>query len=184
MKEIQIDDENYPCWACQLIGYTDTWSHARRKRRLAMREEAMKKQCVENPESGSQDEKLLHQLAPAAENEVIISENAKPLLVCTLIVDEKNINNEESSEDIDADSNKEELIDKKILRICMLFESGSGGKLSLETLRQYLVNKLNIREFFHKQQPSKPNKKKRKRKKMKKMNNQKTVNVKYMFEKN
>ena len=165
MKEIQLDDEDQPCWACQLVGYEDTWSHARRKRRMAMRQEALKKQRTENIKSDNEpNTSEIDQLKAVDENDKNESSDEKtvePLLVCTLLVGEKDENDKSSSEEY----SEEDTNNKKMLRICMLYESGTGGKLSLETLRQYLVNKLNIREYFHKQHPSKPNKKKRKKKK-------------------
>lgn len=166
IKEIQLDDDDYPCWACQLIGFNDTWSHARRKRRMAMRQEALKKQRIDNPDSSNEIDKLQSDESGSAESEIKSTESNEPLLVCTLLVGEKS-EHVDDSDDAEDDSEKD-TNDENMLRICMLFESGTGGKLSLETLRQYLVNKLNIRDFFHKKNPSKPNKKKRKRKKIKK----------------
>lgn len=48
------------------------------------------------------------------------------------------------------------------VKIFMVLEKGTGGKNALETFRQYLINKLDIREYFQKSH-EKPNKKKRKR---------------------
>ncbi|XP_031778528.1 U6 small nuclear RNA (adenine-(43)-N(6))-methyltransferase [Nasonia vitripennis] len=167
IKEIQLADDDYPCWACQLIGYNDTWSHARRKRRMAMRQEALKKRRVDKSESSNEIDKLQNDESESTESEIKSVESNEPLLVCTLLVGEKSEHVDDSG-DNDEDDSEEDTNNEKMLRICMLFESGTGGKLSLETLRQYLVNKLNIRDFFHKKNPSKPNKKKRKRKKIKK----------------
>lgn len=165
MKEIELDDDNdeesterYPCWACQLKAYSDTWSHARRKRRMEMRQQALKKQKTEDSSSNDVVE-------PEVDNTELKEpeKNSDPLLVCTLLAREKGKIDDDSDE---LESEEEsETNDQKMLRICLVFESGHGGKQSLETLRQYFVNKLNIREFFHKQNPSKPNKKKRKKKK-------------------
>ncbi|KAJ8679916.1 hypothetical protein QAD02_015703 [Eretmocerus hayati] len=159
MKEIEFDDDDQACWAAQLIGHKDTWSHSRRKRRQAIRAEAIKKQKLENSESHDEIETLTADPEPLEKTSTPI-QNSDPLLVCTLIAGEKNDNDDrdESGTSSDEESNEE-----KMLGICLLFESGHGGKLSLETLRQYLVNKLDIREFFHKQRASKPNRKKRKR---------------------
>lgn len=162
MKEIGLDDEDDPCWACQLTGYIDTWSHARRKRRMAMRQEVLKKQCLVNAESADTENLQMEQNEEQEEGSI---RNTDPLLVCTLLVGEKSLGGDSDEDDDENKSDTGELKNEKMLRICMLYESGQGGKLSLETLRQYLVNKLNIRELFRKQQPSKPNKKKRKRKK-------------------
>lgn len=166
MKEIQIDEDDYPCWACQLVAVNDMWSHARRKRRMAMREDALKKQRLGN--SDEMTEKLIAGSSESTIEESKTNGNDEPLLVCTLLAGGKGKNDDGDDDNDDGDSEAENERDEKILRICMLYESGHGGKQSLETLRQYLVNKLNIREFFHKQQPSKPNKRKRKKKKLKK----------------
>lgn len=165
MKEIDLGDDDDPCWACQLTASSNTWTHARRKRRMAMHQEALKRQCIENSESGIKTEKLQADQPEIAECGDKSTEKTEPLLVCTLIVGEKN----ESEDEDDSEEDDEEAPaagDKKMLGICMLFESGHGGKLSLETLRQYLVNKLNIREFFQNQNPSRASKKKKKKKKL------------------
>ncbi|XP_058803328.1 U6 small nuclear RNA (adenine-(43)-N(6))-methyltransferase [Phymastichus coffea] len=170
MKEIGLDDDDSPCWACQLTGYEDTWSHARRKRRMAKREEALKKQRLENINSvDSENLQIEHKVETDLEVEQqdeANTQNEDPLLVCTLLVGEKGLDNESDKYDSERESENEDSNNEKMLRICMIYESGCGGKLSLEMLRQYLVNKLNIREFFRKQQPSKPNKKKRKKNKL------------------
>lgn len=151
------DCEKYPSWACQIIACTDTWSHARRKRRMEMREESLKKQRLEDLNE-SEKIKLNTNCFELATDKT----NTDPLLTCTLLAREKGKKNNDSKE---FESDEECSSDEKMLRICLVFESGHGGKQSLETLRQYFVNKLNIREFFHKKNPSKPNKRKRKRKK-------------------
>ncbi|XP_014212284.1 U6 small nuclear RNA (adenine-(43)-N(6))-methyltransferase [Copidosoma floridanum] len=163
IKEIELDDDD--CWACQLKSYSDTWTHARRKRRMFMCGTPLKKQCLDesanlnNATKSSKGTDL-----ELTKNEVTAIDTKEPILVCTLLVGEKYENDKEDENKDDSESDS--TINKKMLRICMVFESGTGGKLNLETLRQYLVNKLNIREFFRKQQPSKPNKKKRREKKM------------------
>lgn len=45
--------------------------------------------------------------------------------------------------------------DNSQFKISLIFESGSGGRNALESFRQFLVNKLNVREYFQKQFKSK-----------------------------
>jgi hypothetical protein len=152
MQEIEFKDD-YPCWACQLKSYCDTWTHARRKRRMNMRQEALKKQCIRSSESNNEIEELELNQSELIQHADKSKHSNEPLLICTLVIGE-------NSEICD---NNEKVEDMKIFKICMVFESGYGGKLSLETLRQYLINKLDIQNFLQKQNPNKPNKKKRKR---------------------
>ena len=49
---------------------------------------------------------------------------------------------------------------KEELQLSFVFEDGTGGKQAQETLKQYIINRLNIREHILKSNP-----KKRKRKK-------------------
>ncbi|XP_011506409.1 PREDICTED: methyltransferase-like protein 16 homolog [Ceratosolen solmsi marchali] len=153
IKEIEFSAD-YPCWACKLKGHYDTWTHARRKRRMIKRQEALKKSCIENSEFNNEMESAqFNRSGPTPPNEDDGTKSAEPLLICTLVVGE----NSETSE------SNEKNDDTKIFKICMIYESGCGGKVSLETLRQYIINKLKIRDFWQKQNSSKPNKRKRKR---------------------
>ncbi|CAK9809465.1 RNA N6-adenosine-methyltransferase METTL16 [Anthophora plagiata] len=156
IKELNFPIDDFNGWSCQLIAENDTWTHARRKRRLAKRlrkqsndydaestvttnkavESSVQKSIEDN--SGNIDK----QYTDATSTEKSIAK--EPLLICNFFVEV--IEHEESENDD--------------IKISIVFEKGSGGKNALETFRQYLINKLNIREYFQKQHA---NKKKRKR---------------------
>ncbi|XP_017788149.1 PREDICTED: methyltransferase-like protein 16 homolog [Habropoda laboriosa] len=156
IKELNLPIDDFNGWSCQLIAESDTWSHARRKRRLAQRlrkqsndhdtesavaandaaECSVQKSVEDN--SGNIDE----QHADQTSTEKSVAK--EPLLICNFFVEV--IEHEESENDD--------------IKISMVFEKGSGGKNALETFRQYLINRLDIREYFQKQHA---NKKKRKR---------------------
>lgn len=147
-------------WGCQLTARNDTWSHARRKRRLAERQN---KNCKEiniestviteqiNVESEVKTTKHLDvknehpQLVSTKDTET--SDHKDPLLVFNLFLNI--LENEKDPE-------------KNNAKISLFFESGTGGRSTLETLRQYLINNLNVRIYFQ-QFCSKTNKRRRKK---------------------
>ena len=65
--------------------------------------------------------------------------NKEPFLVFILVVDTIQENKRNHAEN------------GKKIRISMMFERGIGGKSSLESFRQFLVNELKVREYFKKQ---------------------------------
>lgn len=144
-------NEHLPCFACELTAYENTWTHSRRKRRLAMRLNEAKKlhpdECQELPKKDLQLE------------ETSKAESSEPLLVCDLLVDE--IFNESEDDDSLSSSDNE---DEKVIRVGLLFKEGIGGKMSMETLRQHLINKLNVRDIVSLRKTSCSNKKKRRKK--------------------
>lgn len=137
---------NFNGWSCQLIADNDTWSHARRKRRLAQRlmnqsvNHDTEQTSVINDITENDAEKLIKN-----NSEDIVRKN-EPLLICNFFAEV--IEHEEPENDE--------------VKISMIFEKGIGGKVALETFRQYLINKLDVREYFQKQH-ERPNKRKRKR---------------------
>ena len=157
MKSIEIKDQCQPCWACQVTAYENTWTHSRRKRRMATKINLLTK--IPRLINSSLDKKIKESkdslITDSYLKEEIGTVNNNPLLICSVLVSEISQEDEDSND---------EIIDNKVIRICLIFESGHGGKLTLETLRQYLVNKLNVREYFCKQKFKKVNKKREKRK--------------------
>ncbi|XP_624889.3 U6 small nuclear RNA (adenine-(43)-N(6))-methyltransferase [Apis mellifera] len=155
IKELNLPIDNFNGWSCQLIAENDTWSHARRKRRLAQRLmnqfidhntkcitttnniEHSTKKLMKNTSKNIIEEQTIKEL-----QETVIKE---PLLICNFFVEL--IEHEAKNNDV---------------KIFMILEKGTGGKNALETFRQYLINKLDIREYFQKSH-ERPNKKKRKR---------------------
>ena len=155
IKELNLPIDDFNGWSCQLIAENDTWSHARRKRRLVQRKvneseddnaetaTGVTGDPVEKQIDGSESTTEQRQAEMAIEGSV----TKDPLLVCNIFVEV--IEHEEESE---SDN----------VKISMVFERGRGGRNALETFKQYLINKLNIREYFQKRHAG-SNKKKRKR---------------------
>ncbi|XP_015191202.1 PREDICTED: methyltransferase-like protein 16 homolog, partial [Polistes dominula] len=170
LEKNRIKEKESAKWVCQLTARNDTWTHARRKRRLA---ERLNKDCkkiklestvvteqTNNTESEvetiqSSDIKDEDMLQSVCKKDTEISDHKEdPFLVSVLFLHVlKDTNNS----------------DKNNVNICLFFESGTGGKNALERLRQYLINKLNVRVHFEQFCSTKGNKKRnRKYKKTKK----------------
>ncbi|KAK2580896.1 hypothetical protein KPH14_005966 [Odynerus spinipes] len=171
MRELELEKNTLSEWGCHLIAQNDTWSHARRKRRLAERqskkykevnaqndvkETVTEEKAIVEPEvqskqhSNTQTENV--QLVSTKDTEA--PDHKGPLLSFNLFINV--IEDEQDPE-------------KNNAKICLFFEHGNGGKNTLETLRQYLINKLNVREYFQ-QFCSTTSKKKRKKFKKVKIN--------------
>ncbi|XP_043273170.1 U6 small nuclear RNA (adenine-(43)-N(6))-methyltransferase [Venturia canescens] len=158
MEELEVTEKEIDGWTFRLKAYEDTWSHARRKRRMAQRQEQYaKKSRVEI--SGA----VRNDVAFTEEQETRETESSPPtvrptnsLLECCMIVGEfENNDTEEESEDV------------TLVKICILYEDGHGGKNAMETFRQYLINKLCIREYLMgKSKSNSPKKKKRRDKRI------------------
>ncbi|XP_024941778.1 U6 small nuclear RNA (adenine-(43)-N(6))-methyltransferase isoform X2 [Cephus cinctus] len=180
MESLHIEENETKNWACRLTCYKDTWSHARKKRRMVKAQETnAKKICTAESTAQTQlktsdsgkivSEADLPNITSDKNNDSVNvneepstlvdssskTESADPLLVCSLLLTEMKNENEEC--------NTEET---KRLCMRMIYEKGHGGKNSLEMFRQYLINKLNVREYLQKQGSSKASK--RKKKKLKK----------------
>ncbi|KOX68641.1 Methyltransferase-like protein 16 [Melipona quadrifasciata] len=158
IKELNLPIDGFNGWSCQLIAKNDTWSHARRKRRLAQR---LMNQSVDHDTECTT-------VINTAENsaEKLLKNNSgdknEPLLICSVFAEV--IEHEEAENDD--------------VKISMIYEKGTGGKNALEMFRQYLINKLGIRKYFQKQYEN-SNKKKRKRLKTNKIeiNSEKVENL-------
>ncbi|KAK1133799.1 hypothetical protein K0M31_011587 [Melipona bicolor] len=158
IKELNLPIDGFNGWSCQLIAKNDTWSHARRKRRLAQRlinqsvDHDTECTTVINTAENSAEKLLKNNLGDKNE----------PLLICSVFAEV--IEHEEAENDD--------------VKISMIYEKGTGGKNALEMFRQYLINKLGVREYFQKQYEN-SNKKKRKRLKTNKIeiNSEKVENL-------
>ncbi|XP_043495887.1 RNA N6-adenosine-methyltransferase mettl16 isoform X2 [Polistes fuscatus] len=146
LEKDQVTRKQSTKWVCQLTARSDTWSHARRKRRLA---ERLNKDCkkiklestVVTEQTNTESEVGTVQPSDVKDEDMQsvfkkdteISNHKDPFLVFVLFLnllkDKKNP-------------------EKNNFNICLFFESGIGGKNALGRMRQYLVNKLNVRVHF------------------------------------
>lgn len=164
---MSIPEDSFDGWVCRLIAKERTWEHARRKRRLAQRQLSLKRletansECIEG---NANIEGTSHMISTMEENtlnktlQVREGGNGEgsdkealnmniPLLACKLWIEIE-----------------EAVVSDSVFKIWMIFENGSGGLDALQSLRQYLINKLGIREMsLH--NPTKPIKKRKKTKK-------------------
>ncbi|KYM95659.1 PREDICTED: methyltransferase-like protein 16 homolog [Cyphomyrmex costatus] len=162
LQDVPIPEDSFDSWACQVTARKRSWEHMRRKRRLAQRS-ALKRAKSENGEcieANTYAEETSIETGDSANNSDEVSSDKElpdkdgPLLVCKLWVEAENC---DDSQDIITQSDE-------ILRIWMLFENGYGGLDALHSLRQYLINKLDVREKIL----DNPSKTKRKKKRVKK----------------
>ncbi|XP_011646547.1 U6 small nuclear RNA (adenine-(43)-N(6))-methyltransferase [Pogonomyrmex barbatus] len=138
-------EDNFDNWSCQIIARERSWEHTRRKRRLAQ-QIAMKRakgetdECIEAnmciEETSIKIENDMKKLNEERSDKKLFDDT--PLLVCKLWVEVMGIESSDS-EDIITQSDE-------IFRIWMIFEDGHGGLDALHSLRQYLINKLGVRE--------------------------------------
>lgn len=162
LQDVPVPEDNFDSWVCQIIARERSWEHMRRKRRLAQ-QIALKRakgedgECIETrPCAGEtwiktkNDTKKPHE--KNSDKELLDKDG--PLLVCKLCVETES---HDDSQDIITQPNE-------IFRIWMVFENGYGGLDALHSLRQYLINKLGVREKIL----DNPSKFKRKKKKVKK----------------
>ncbi|XP_031844274.1 U6 small nuclear RNA (adenine-(43)-N(6))-methyltransferase [Nomia melanderi] len=157
VKELNLPIDDFNGWSCQLVAENDSWSHARRKRRLAQRQ---MNQCEDHNINSNADcsekntvEELNQGDAKIASDQIHdqnCSHTTDPFLVCNFFVELV-----EHEEDSERDS----------IRISMIFEKGSGGRNALETFKQYLINKLDVRDHFQKQHIALQRKKRKRLKK-------------------
>lgn len=184
LQEVPVHEDNFNGWMCQIIVRERSWEHSRRKRRLAQREIALKKLKSESSEyiETNVPQEILNIVSIIKENDNSeqvnknsldkpsaiqirnnisnqneensikeVSENHVPLLVCKLCIQIES-----------PDCDNEEFAQNDIFRIWMVFENGSGGLDALQSLRQYLINKLEVNKKIY-DNLSKPIKKRRKK---------------------
>jgi len=146
LQDVPIPEDNFDGWVCQVTARERSWEHTRRKRRLAQqialkRAKGKDGECIENTHTCAEetciktenDTKNSHEENTDKE---LLDKNI-PLLVCKLWIEAES-----------PDSQDDNLITQsdKIFRIWMVFENGYGGLDALHSLRQYLINKLGVRE--------------------------------------
>ncbi|KYQ60185.1 Putative methyltransferase METT10D [Trachymyrmex zeteki] len=162
LQDIPISENNFDSWACQVTARKRSWEHMRRKRRLAQ-QSALKRVKGENNkciEANTCAEETSIETGNSAKNSDEESSDKElrdkngPLLVCKFWVEAESRNN---SQDIITQPDE-------ILRIWMVFENGYGGLDALHSLRQYLINKLEVKEKIL----DNPSKTKRKKKRVSK----------------
>lgn len=139
LQDVPVPEDSSDSWACQLTARERSWEHTRRKRRLA--------QQISLKRTKGEDGECIRMNTCAEETSIKTENNTKelheknsdkdgPLLVCKLWIEAEN---SDESQDIITQSSK-------IFRIWMIFKTGHGGLDALHSLRQYLINKLGVRE--------------------------------------
>ncbi|XP_077257692.1 U6 small nuclear RNA (adenine-(43)-N(6))-methyltransferase isoform X1 [Temnothorax americanus] len=160
LQDLPVPEDSFDGWACQVTARERSWEHTRRKRRLAQ-QIALKRakgedgECIEANTCAEETSKTENVTTnPHEENsDKEIPDKDVPLLVCKLWVETESL---DDSQDVITQSDE-------ILRMWMVFENGYGGLDALHSLRQYLINKLGVREKIL----DNPSKFKRKKKKTK-----------------
>ncbi|KAL0131663.1 hypothetical protein PUN28_002893 [Cardiocondyla obscurior] len=144
LQDVPISEDSFNGWACQITARERSWEHMRRKRRL-VQQIALKRakgedgkctavnKCAEG--TSVNREEGMKKLNEESYNKELPDKDV-PLLVCKLWV-------ETGSSD---DSQNIIMQSHEIFRIWMVFENGYGGLDALHSLRQYLINKLEIKE--------------------------------------
>lgn len=171
LQDLSVPENSFDSWSGRVIARERSWEHARRKRRLEQRQIALKRvknedEHIEAEEAGENSKSIKessndieqtnkNSLDEASTTKVEESSSKKvleqvPLLTCKLWVE---MGCSEECEEAD--------VEDDVFRIWMIFENGSGGLDALQSLRQYLINKLDVREKIL-VNPSKSVKKRRK----------------------
>lgn len=174
LQDLSVPEDSSDSWSGRIIATEKSWEHARRKRRLAQRQKRAKNEDEEHTKVNAETAEYSNSVVIKEFND--IGQVNKNSLDKTSTI---KVENEESSDKkvlgcvpilicklwIESESCEEAIIQDDVFRIWMIFENGSGGLDALQSLRQYLLNKLDIREKIV-VNPSKSVKKKRKKKKI------------------
>ncbi|XP_076232701.1 U6 small nuclear RNA (adenine-(43)-N(6))-methyltransferase isoform X2 [Calliopsis andreniformis] len=121
MKDLNLPIDDFNGWSCQLIAQNDTWSHARRKRRLARRQmnQSESRDAEKTNAVGSTQESSLQETENNSDNAneekhgpVQAEESKDPLLICNFFV-ELIEHEEESEESIFRSSNQGQIKGKE-----------------------------------------------------------------------
>ncbi|GAB1859800.1 Putative methyltransferase METT10D [Camponotus japonicus] len=157
LQDLSIPEDSLD-WSGRITAKERSWEHARRKRRLVQRQIALRKVENEdeehiktNVETGEYSNSIVikefNDIGQVNKNSsdktsIIKVEHEKssdkkilecvPILTCKLLVE--------------IASCEETIVQDDVFRIWMIFENGSGGLDALQSLRQYLINKLDVRE--------------------------------------
>ncbi|XP_050451458.1 U6 small nuclear RNA (adenine-(43)-N(6))-methyltransferase [Cataglyphis hispanica] len=173
LQDLSIPEDSSDNWLGRITAKEKSWEHARRKRRLAQRQIALKRTKDKgeehneaNVKTGEYSDSIIKESNDIkqdfknssdkistirAEKEESSDKKCVPLLTCKLLIEI------ESSE-------HESAVVQDVFRIWMIFENGSGGLDALQSLRQYLINKLDIREILINQSKSVKKRKEKRRK--------------------
>ncbi|XP_018339589.1 PREDICTED: methyltransferase-like protein 16 homolog isoform X2 [Trachymyrmex septentrionalis] len=144
LQDVPISEDSFVSWACRVTARKRSWEHMRRKRRLVQQfglKRAKGESCECIKENTCVEETSI-ETGNSAKNsdeessDKELSDKNGPLLVCKFWVE---VGSRDDSQDIITQLDK-------ILRIWMVFENGYGGLDALHSLRQYLINKLKVRE--------------------------------------
>ncbi|CAL1689636.1 unnamed protein product [Lasius platythorax] len=159
LQDLSISEDSFDSWSGRIIARERSWEHARRKRRLAQRQLMLKRVKDEGEEyieanvgkisnstsvikepndigqanKNSSDETLTIKAENEESSDKKVLERV-PLLTCKLWIE------------IESSEYEEAIVQDDVFRIWMIFENGSGGLNALQSLRQYLINKLDVRE--------------------------------------
>lgn len=159
LQDLSISEDSFDSWSGRIIARERSWEHARRKRRLAQRQIMLKRVKDEGEEyieanvgkisnsisvikepndigqanKNSSDETLTIKAENEESSDKKVLERV-PLLTCKLWIE------------IESSEYEEAIVQDDVFRIWMIFENGSGGLNALQSLRQYLINKLDVRE--------------------------------------
>ncbi|XP_011256451.2 U6 small nuclear RNA (adenine-(43)-N(6))-methyltransferase isoform X2 [Camponotus floridanus] len=184
LQDLSIPEDSLDDWSGRITAKERSWEHARRKRRLAQRQIALRKVENEgeehiktNVETGEYSNSIVikefNDIGQVNKNSsdktsIIKIEHEKssdkkilecvPILTCKLLVE--------------IASCEEAIVQDDVFRIWMIFENGSGGLDALQSLRQYLINKLDVKEKI-----VNPSKSIKKRKGKKRKISDKDVNI-------
>ncbi|XP_015110318.1 U6 small nuclear RNA (adenine-(43)-N(6))-methyltransferase [Diachasma alloeum] len=160
IEELKVEDEDLDVWTCQLRATEDSWSHARRKRRMALRLQRDPKRARPDPSDDPPSRNPLPTAPQGSSDPQDHSSSTELFLEATLAIGEVS----EHPEDSETPENSSESPEPPKTKISMILVGGTGGKNALETFRQFLINKLGIRGYFQSQNKSRsPRKKKKKR---------------------
>ncbi|XP_020284195.1 methyltransferase-like protein 16 isoform X2 [Pseudomyrmex gracilis] len=159
LEDVAIPEDSSDAWVCEITAMERSWEHMRRKRRLMQRQLALKKLKIENSEfeTNVDIEKMSDAILVAEESNNVEFNNSSsssikpettaksrsksfdkesdecvPLLTCMLCVEMGNIKCKKGTV-------------QNMFKIQMIFRTGNGGVEALQSLRQYLINKLGIR---------------------------------------
>ncbi|EZA50536.1 Methyltransferase-like protein [Ooceraea biroi] len=162
LYRIPVCKDSFNGWMCRIVAKEKSWEHARRKRRLALRQTAPKRlddgggKCIEETVN---DKDTSDAIAEGPNDTGQANKNSDA--TSTIITVEGN--NAEGASD---ESSEEKVLDERIpvltcklcvetrssecdeddvFRIWMVYENGSGGLDALHSLRQYLINRLGVR---------------------------------------
>jgi len=140
LQDVPIPEDSFDSWACRITARKRSWEHMRRKRRLAQ-QSALKRvkgesgECIEVEKTSIETGNSTKNSDEESSDKELSDKNG-PLLICKFWIE---IESRNDSQDITTQPDE-------ILRIWMVFENGYGGLDALHSLRQYLINKLEVRE--------------------------------------